>query len=60
MCSGGERGGKRKEAQGGMRAANLTLSNVQLLLCFSRMLLIVFYYSEEKNESYLLPVSCRM
>lgn len=40
MCGGDGRGGDRKGAQRGRGAANPTLLNVQLLLCFSQTLLI--------------------
>ena len=34
----------------GVRAANLTLSNVQLLLCFSQMLLMYCSSTQEKEQ----------
>lgn len=49
MCGGGGKGRERRGVQGGVRAANPILPNVQLLLCFSQMMLMQCSIIQKKS-----------
>ena len=53
-------GGARRGGAQGVRAANLTLPNVQLLLCFSQMLLMYCSSTQKKKNKLLTTYSCRL